>query len=150
MTVLVTRGLGRNGGLLATSGLGRILLDEQVKGGKARKHRRRIIHIGREPFELSDLSVITTPEVESLIKTGKAEVNGTEVTVENIPTPPEPTIDESAPPLKDIKDELDREIAELLRIQEHKLFEKRVLIFIEELISFEEEFLLFLILMDEC
>jgi hypothetical protein len=134
-------------------GGGGVVTDEQVRGGRARR-RRRIIHLGKRK-ELDLLAEELLPEdisatTKAAILEGKVDVNGIEVIVGEVPTAPVPTISASAPALQLITDQVERKIAELIRIREQQEFDQLVLKFQEEVRAFEEEFMIFLILMVEC
>ena len=121
-------------------------VDEQVRGGH-RKHRRRVIHLNKHPELKELLPKDITETTRTAILEGKVDVEGTEVIVGQVPTPPVSTISASAPLVQDITDVLDREIAELIRTAEAvKLTQD----FHEDVRKFEEEFLMFLILIMDC
>lgn len=123
----------------------------QVKGGgRKRRSRRRLIRrlvsLQEQQKPIHVLPESISGLVSDIVKEGKAEIDGLTVKIDNPPIPPEPTISISAPSLDEIKSKVDREIAELIRAQEFERFAIQVADFREQVLAFEEEFLMFLIL----
>jgi len=121
--------------------------EEEKEEDGLRKHRRKIIYVSKTkevelvPDNVSDL-------VKQVVAEGKVVVDGTEVEVGNIPITPILQLT-TAPDLEAIKDGVEREIAQLIRVQEQARFDKAVLLYKEELYRFEEMFLMLLILITE-
>jgi hypothetical protein len=131
--------------------------DTQVKGGKKKKYiflpkTEGELEVGSDkllPDVLSDVS----KETKEAVLTGKVEVevDGEAVTVEvpSAPNPPTLELSKSMPDLKAITNDIDREIASLIRAQETVLYNQRMVAFREELLRFDEEFILLLLLLLE-
>jgi hypothetical protein len=125
-------------------------LPDVTKGGQEEVIRQQYIRREKQlklkKYEEGILPDNISEVTKEVLAKGKAEVNGIEVKVESIPTPPVPTISAAAPSLVDIESDVDREIAELIRIQENILYAKLVIDYQAQVRKFEEEFLVFLIL----
>lgn len=126
--------------------------ETQVLGGGRRKRRsrrrliRRLVSLQEQQKPIHVLPDSISGVVSDIVKDGKAEIEGLTVKIDNAPIPPEPTISTSAPSLDEIKSKIDRELAELIRAQEFERFAIQVADFREQIMAFEEEFLVFLIL----
>jgi len=103
MTVLVTRGLGRNGGLYVSFGLGANPLPDEGGGRHRPKRRRRLF------FEGFELHLDFGSDIEKKLSTEMLDVLG---------VPMLPPIADKAPALQDVIDPVEREIAKLARVKE--------------------------------
>ncbi len=95
----------------------------------------------REEIVLTDLSKI--------IEEGEVVVGDVVVKVEGVPQKPVAPVDPKAPDINSIVDEMEREITELLRTQAQIQYAELVQDYQEEVRTFEEELLVFLILITE-
>jgi len=139
MTVFVTRGLGRSGGVYVTSGLGRAPTAQ--KGSKSRRlaEEQRKRRLARQRAALqARLSRPIAEIATTLAKTGKVTVGDVEIKAEPLvrPLPLPPSEPSLAPEIA----------AAQIRLHEVELAE-----FDRKLIEFEEELILILLilLMDE-
>ncbi len=99
--------------------------------------KRRQLHLNEKTVE--------PMEFDLLVDDGESvEIAGKEVIVSNVPRPP--TVKSFAVPLKEIKDDVVREIAQLARIQLTKVHNKKVAAFEEKMRRMEEEMVVLLVL----
>lgn len=136
--------------------LGWVSCDHQVRGGKPR--RRIIIGLPKKPidpvikeeeFKGTTLPPVVETALKDVLLTGSATINDTIIEFDSVPKAPQRPISLLAPELANIKSDIDREIAELIRMQELQRYEKLRLEYEEAVRLFEEEFIVFIMLMVE-
>lgn len=150
MTVLVTRGLGHNGGVLATSGLGRKLV--AVAGGGAAR-RKRVVILGK-PFTIEPEEMLpddVSQPTKELILEGETIVQDMVLKeTEDSLLPELPEVPELGEIFFEKLSLPERQRITLLRTQELREFEKQLALFQKQVRMFDEELMMFLILTMEC
>lgn len=119
----------------------------EIKGGQERWKRPPPT---KERKDLDDFFIEKPLEevLQDVFTTGTATVGDTEIHFDSVPVKPELPISRLAPELSDIRDDVEREIAELIRMQQLLNYETLLKKYEEDVTRFEEEFIVFLMLME--
>ena len=125
----------------------------KVKGGSPEKVEEQFVPIPRKtrPLRTEPYNLLVEP-VEEVLKeallTGTATVGDVTLEFDSVPVKPESPISRLAPALEEIKDSVEREIAEMIRTKELSDYQKALELYEVDLRKFEEEFFMFLILLE--
>ena len=119
---------------------------EQTKGGQT---RRKVIRlpVRRELGSDELFPPLLSEASKAAILDRKVDVDGVEVNVPSAPVVPVLELQSNQTPLSLIIDPVEREIADLVRAEAISRFERQVILFKEEALKFDEEFILLLLLM---
>lgn len=119
-------------------------------GGK----RRKVIHAKKPDYELGlDLDQLLphglSEVTKEVLQSGSVQIDGDEIEVQVLPLAPVQPISALAPELPDIRLDIDREIASLIRAKEQQEYVVQVKKYQEEVLKFEEEFMILLMLLTD-
>lgn len=122
---------------------------EISKGGSAEEVYNKVPPKKKEKLKKQLLGQSLDEVLDELMGRGTTKVQGTEVEFDSGIEKPEPQLTESYPPLKEIKDDVDRELAMLIRAQLTFQYKQQLLKYLVDAANLEEELIVFLMLIME-
>lgn len=141
---------------------GAVATVERTKGGAApsvserrRKAReaelRQVVTTKpeREPWYYEALPEDVSEITKDVVTGGRVFVGDTEVELQSLPEPPRIDLLEQLAPLSEIRDEVEREIAEMIRLDTADKYRIELERYENEVRSFEEELMVFLLLVSD-